>query len=73
MIRSGVGCIRDDKSNFRVHSDFPLPLGPEITIENGCLKVILVDLAAGGEGSTYFSFIWTLRLCLSMTSLLLKT
>ena len=43
MIRSGVGCIRDDKSNFLVYSDFPLSLGPEITIENGCLKVILVD------------------------------
>ena len=47
--------IREDKSNFLVHTNLPLPLGPETTIENGCLKVILVDLTAGGKG--YFSFI----------------
>ena len=68
MIRSGEGSIREEKSNFLVHTDFPLPLGPE----NGCLKVILVDLTTGGKGLIYFSFIWTFRLCLSMTSLLLK-
>ena len=72
MIRSGEGCIREDKSNFLVHTDFPLPLGPETTIENGCLKVILVDLTTGGKGSIYFSFKWTFRLCLNMTSRLLK-
>ena len=27
MIRSGEGCIREDKSNFLVHTDFPLPRG----------------------------------------------
>ena len=43
MIRSGEGCIREDKSNFLVHTDFPLPLGPETTIENGCLKVIVLE------------------------------
>ena len=59
MIGSGVGFIREDKSYFRVHSDFLIPLGPEITIGNGCLKVILVNLAAGGKGLIYFSFIWT--------------
>ena len=62
MIRSGEGCIREDKSNFLVHTDFLLPLGPETTIENGCLKVILVHLATGGKGSIYFSIIWTFRL-----------
>ena len=72
MIRSVVGCIREDKSNSLVHTDFPLPLGAETSFENGCLKVILVDLAAGGKGSIYFSFIWTLSLCLSMTSRLIK-
>ena len=54
MIRSGVGCI-----NSLVHTDFLLPLGPETAIENECLKVILVDLAADGKGSIYFSFILT--------------
>ena len=72
MIRSDEGCIREDKSNFLVHTDFPLSLGPKTTIEKGCLKVILVDLTTGGKGSIYFSFIWTFRLCLSMASLLLK-
>ena len=43
MIRSGEGCIREDKSNFLVHTDFPLPLGPETTIENGCLKAIVEE------------------------------
>ena len=37
------GCIREDKSNFLVHTDFPLPLGPETTIENGCLKAIVEE------------------------------
>ena len=57
MIPSGEGCIREDKSNYLVHTKFPVPLGPEITIEKRCLKVILVDLATGGKGSIYFSFI----------------
>ena len=43
MIRSGEGCIREDKSNYLVHTDFPLPLGPETTIENGCLNVIVLE------------------------------
>ena len=43
MIRSGEGCIREDKSNFLVHTDFPLPLGSETYIENGCLKAIVVE------------------------------
>ena len=43
MIRCGEGCIREDKSNFLVHTDLPLPLGPETTIEKGCLKVIVVE------------------------------
>ena len=43
MIRSGEGCIKEYKSNFLVHTDYPLPLGPETTIENECLKVIVVE------------------------------
>ena len=54
MIHSGEGCIREDKSNFLLHTDFPLPLGPETTFETGCLKVILVALTTGGKGSIYF-------------------
>ena len=53
MILSGEGCIREDKSNFLDHTDFLLPLGPVTTIENGCLKVILVNLTTGGKGSIY--------------------
>ena len=43
MIPSGEGCIREDKSNCIVYTVFPLPLGPETTTENGCLKVIVVE------------------------------
>ena len=43
MIRYGEACIREDKSNFLVHTDFPLSLGPETTIEKGCLKVIVME------------------------------
>ena len=43
MIRSVEGCIREEKSNVLVNTDFTLPLGPETTIENGCLKVIVVE------------------------------
>ena len=56
MIRSGEGCIREDKSNFLVHMDFQLPLGPETTIENGCLKVILVNLTRLVVKGRYISF-----------------
>ena len=59
MIRSGEGCIKEDKSNSLVQTDFPLRLGTDTIIKNRCLKVLLVDLAAGGKGLIYFSFIWT--------------
>ena len=58
-------CIREDKSNFLIHTNFLLPLGTETTIENGCLKVILVDVTTSGKGSIYFSFIWTFRYVLA--------
>ena len=58
MMRSDEGCIREDKSNFRVYSDFPLPLGPDNTIENGCWKVSGGEENASGIElrSVYFSY-----------------
>ena len=38
MIRSGEGCIREDMSNYLVHTDFLLPLVTETTIEKGMFE-----------------------------------